>query len=848
MKTSLLEAGVLAGVLLLCLASPADRDRDRDDPFTRTEPRVEPVGFVEIPPDRGGEARYVTTGRRRAVAFRDGGVSITLRDRRRPAGDARAHGVRLDFEGAPGARPIGERPAPARVSAFRGPTAPSLCGARTFGRVAYRSLHPGVDVVFDRAADALKYTVRVAPGADPGRLVLRILGADRVTLTQDGALAIHTWVETLVDPAPVAWQEPGDGSRVSVAAAWELLPNEAGAARVRFCVGAHDPALPLVIDPTLPISLGFLGGAGEHFDGGASSLDEAVQDVEVGPDGCVYAAGWTTSTPDSFPVRVGPFVEPAGKRDAFVARLDPTGTRILWLGYIGGAERDEARALSVESRGGAVYVGGFTQSDEATFPVIGGPGETYGGQGDGWVARVRFDGSELEYCGYVGGSGTDLVTGVDADGFSGRLFVCGSTGAGGLPVTVGPDLVYNGSRDAFAGKVSLSGSSWIWLGYVGGIFDDGATSIVADGEGRAHVSGSTFSSEQTFPVRVGPDLTYNHPVPGFTQDGFVARVAADGRELEYCGYVGGLGFDAANAIALDASGRAYLTGTTLSDETTFPVRGGPFLVYRGATGILGDAFVAQVLTDGTDFGYAGYLGGAAGDTGLGIDASEAGDAFVTGLTLSADFPVTPDGTGETHRGDADAFLARVAPDGAFLSGGFVGGEREDAGNAIDFDGVASVLLGGSTRSSEATLPVLAGPDVTHNGGHPSQSEPGDGLLARYLVAGAPDVTVRLEPERSAVRPGETLRFRITVTNATDAPQAVSGWLEALRPDRAAFRGNPVAGPRGRTLPPRAEITREAELRIPPDAPQGDPFTLRAIVARDGVFPLHLAAFDFRVDP
>jgi hypothetical protein len=142
-------------------------------------------------------------------------------------------------------------------------------------------------------------------------------------------------------------------------------------------------------------------------------------------------------------------------------------------------------------------------------------------------------------------------------------------------------------------KVKADGTGLVYCGYIGGDSSDYANGIVVDKTGNAYVGGQTSSTETTFPVKTGPDLTYN----GSNYDAYVAKVRADGTGLVYCGYIGASGdsgpgqpTDKGIGIAVDQSGIAYVCGFTYSGETTFPVIIGPDLTYNGS----GDAFVAKV--------------------------------------------------------------------------------------------------------------------------------------------------------------------------------------------------------------------------------------------------------------
>ena len=173
----------------------------------------------------------------------------------------------------------------------------------------------------------------------------------------------------------------------------------------------------------------------------------------------------------------------------------------------------------------------------------------------------------------------------------GNAYVTGNTNSnqGSFPVTVGPDLTFNdiGFGDAFVAKVNAQGTALVYCGYIGGGQNDYAKGIAVDQFGNAYVTGDTHSDHKTFPVKVGPDVTYN----GGRTDAFIAKVNAQGTALVYCGYLGGgSDDDYGYGTAVDGTGNAYVTGRTASNEQTFPVKGGPGLTYNGG----GDAFVAKI--------------------------------------------------------------------------------------------------------------------------------------------------------------------------------------------------------------------------------------------------------------
>ncbi len=395
--------------------------------------------------------------------------------------------------------------------------------------------------------------------------------------------------------------------------------------------------------------------------------------------------------------------------------IDPA--MLFYAGYIGGSGTDRGYGIAVDAAGNAYVAGEAWWSP--TFPVTVGPDLSYnGGERDAFVAKVAADGSGLIYCGYIGGSWIDFGQGIAVDA-AGNAYVTGIVGSAeaSFPATIGPDLTFNGGgSDAFVAKVAADGTDLVYAGYIGGNDVDLGLGVAVDTAGNAYITGYTKSTEATFPVVVGPDLSYNDDTNTYG-DAFVAKVAANGSGLVYAGYIGGKWTDRGNGIAVDTAGNAYVTGETQSTETTFPMAIGPDLTYNGGGY---DAFVAKVAADGAGLVYGGFVGGSGWDYGNGIAVDTAGNAYVTGYTDSteATFPVAvgPDLT--YNGGNADAFVAKVAADGTGLTyAGYIGGSGDaDYGNGIAVDKAGNAYIAGETDSTEATFPVVAGPDLTHNGG------------------------------------------------------------------------------------------------------------------------------------
>jgi hypothetical protein len=384
----------------------------------------------------------------------------------------------------------------------------------------------------------------------------------------------------------------------------------------------------------------------------------------------------------------------------------------VYSGVIGGGDADQAFGIAVDSSGNA-YVAGEARSTAPSFPATVGPDLSFnGGLKDAFVAKVRADGTGFVYLGYIGGGGIDSATAVAVDA-AGNAYVAGITSSSDFPAIRGPGLTHNGGGDAFVTKVNAAGTGLVYSGFIGGAGDDVATGIAVDGAGNAYVAGRTSSDEASFLPKVGPGLTFN----GGTTDAFVAKVKSDGTGFVYLGYIGGAGDDVANAIAIDASGRAYVAGTTNSDETSFLPKVGPDLSFNGASSATTDAFVAKVKADGSGLVYLGYIGGAGDDQAHGIAVDSGGNAYVVGETTSDEvtFPVKM-GPDLVFNGGVDAFVAKIKADGTGLVyAGYIGGTADDVARGVRVDAAGNAYVTGFT-SSTTGFPIRVGPDLTYNGG------------------------------------------------------------------------------------------------------------------------------------
>ena len=372
--------------------------------------------------------------------------------------------------------------------------------------------------------------------------------------------------------------------------------------------------------------------------------------------------------------------------------IDPV---LSYATYLGGAGVDRAWAVAVDALGNA-YVAGDTRSPSITNR-LGQPFPGYvGGNdigGDAFVAKVNADGSGLAWLTYLGGSAADGAYALALDG-SGNVLVAGHTGSPDFPTTNAFQPKISGTHeprssiyqpDAFVAKLSASGSQLLYSTFLGGSGDDEALGLAVDAAGFAYVTGQ--SSSTNFPTTVGGLANQGG------DDAFVAKISPSGSTLVYAVTFGGQSVDSGEGIAVDALGRAIVTGLTSS--TNFPLV--KPLQSTNAGGY--DAFVSRLTADGSGFDFSTLLGGTGSDYGIRIQLDTSGRPVVVGQTYSADLPVT-NSVQSALGGGSDAFVARLTADlSAFDLVTYLGGDGMDAAWDVALDGMDNIYVAGLVNST-----------------------------------------------------------------------------------------------------------------------------------------------------
>ena len=546
-------------------------------------------------------------------------------------------------------------------------------GVPTYRGIVYRNLYPGIDMNYTGSDPKLKSEFRVAPGANASQIRLEYPDADGVFVDANGDLVVRTGAAELHEQAPVAYQE-SDGIRRPVEAGYRVLRGNT----VAFDLGDYDITQPLVIDPVISYST-YLGG----------TAMSGVTALAVDVAGSVYAAGWTEAI--DFPVSNAIQAVNRGGVDAFVFKLNPAGSTLLYATYLGGRGDDRAAGIAVDSSG-QIYLAGSTASTD--FPLASPIRLALGGSRDAFAVKLNAIGNLLVYSTYLGGTGYDAATAIALDA-GGNAYIAGDTQSTDFPRLSPVQSVFGGKTDAFVTRLTPAGAI-SFSTYLGGINDEHVGGVAVDASANIYLAGGTLSAN--FPVAAPIQA-----ISGGSQDAFVTKISTSPVTLVYSTYLGGTGGqvgspEQANAIAVDSAGSAYVAGVTNSGN--FPVTAGAFqTTFNGFQ----DAFVTKLNAAGSAKLYSTYVGSYSFDWASGLAIDSGGNAYLAGYTSSAGFPVVG-GVQAGFNGFYDAFVSKLNPLGNGLTfSTLYGGTGADVANAIAVDASGNMFVGGQTSSFD--LPV-----------------------------------------------------------------------------------------------------------------------------------------------
>lgn len=587
----------------------------------------------------------------------------------------------------------------------------------SFAQVESYAVYKNVDVVYYGRRGRLEYDIDAAPKTNPRKIRLELQYRDSalqalklhrarrpvLRLTRDGGIEIGTGKRILLLAPPVAYQPDSKArNRKRLVRCRYVIHRrhalgESVSAWISFRLGAYDHSAALIIDPVLSYST-FLGGSGNDV-ANAIALDSA---------GDAFIAG-KAGSPD-FPAPGA--IEPHGLgEDAFITKLSPDGSHVLYSTFLGGSGDDAATGIALDAAGN-IYVTGTT--DSKNFPLASAFQTAYRGNEDAFVAKISADGSKLVYSSYLGGSQYDAAAGIAVDG-AGNAYVAGITESVDFPTTPGAfqtvaastasTVCYAGGfqgcvSNAFVAKIASNGSlSYSTL--LGGHQSDDASGIAVDPAGDAYVVGSAGSDD--FPVTPGAYQT----AAAALSDAFVAKLSPDGTHLLYSTYLGGgppsddfPGYEnSGNAIAIDSTGAAFVTGTTESPDF-------PTTASSASEPTFHSTFVTKLHPAGCAVEYS-YKFSAIFPESISLDSH--GDAYVTGVTQEGTDLANPIQSScvNCQEGASKAFISEINSGGTALAfSTYLGGNSEDQGRGIAVDAGGNVFVAGETASTD--FPVLPG--------------------------------------------------------------------------------------------------------------------------------------------
>ncbi len=580
-----------------------------------------------------------------------------------------------------------------------------------YDAVRYREAQPGVDVMARQQDGHFEYDLLLKPDADLERIQIKVEGIEGMHLDGEGTLVLETALGPVRMPAPPSWEEGPSGAKSEIAVRYVLYGDD----RFGFDAPARRPGWGLVVDPGLVWSTSFgsqsavalaLSAQGSPIiagnDSGSNFLpttpgafsrtnsgrsdafvtqfsptgaalvystylggadSDRIEALALDAQGAATVTGMTYSS--DFPTTQGAFDESYnGNGDAFVARLSPSGAKLIYSTFLGGPGGDGGYAVAIDSQGSASVAGGASLS----FPTTSGAFDTtFNGPSydiDAFVARLSPLGSSLIYSTYLGGTNRDEVYAVAIDPL-GTVTVAGSTNSTDFPTTSNAfDTTYNGHTtysggsgkgDVFVTKIPKSGSVLIYSTYIGGSAGDLVHALALDKQGAATVAGETDSIN--FPTTRGAfDSTHNggtrsQHFPG--GDVFVTRLEPSGSGLVYSTFLGGVANEAAHDVVVDSLGAATITGHFWYAD--FPSTPGAFdTTPNGKVSV----FVSRLSPSGARLVYSTFLGGSGQDYAYALELDAHGVATVAGVTGSSDFPTTPGAYSRTI-GPVAAFVTRI---------------------------------------------------------------------------------------------------------------------------------------------------------------------------------------------
>jgi len=545
---------------------------------------------------------------------------------------------------------------------------------QTYSSVTAEDIYPGISARYYYDQDGLRYDIVLSPGADIGQMQIVFEGTDGLSINRKGELLLNTSLGKVVQKKLFAYQEK-DGKKNEVKCRFVIKDD----GKVGFISEWPDKTQQLIIDPLIYST--FIG---------STDLDQ-INDVAQDASGTLITGKTYTA---AYPTTTGAYdVSFNGYGDAFITKLNTTGTSLLFSTYLGGNSDDEGNSVAI-AQNGTIYFAGTTSS--ANFPVTSGVyDETFNHSSsthsDCCIAKLSENGNNLNWSTYFGGSyDSDFSSRIAIDQ-QGKPTLLGHTYSSDLYVSPGCyDNTFNGVSDVFIARFSSDASSVAFSTFVGGSDSDIGYDLYQDINSVMYVTGITSSGN--FPVTSGAyDNSYND-----FNDAFVFKINSNASSLVYSTYIGGNNMDIGLGIAVDANGNAIITGSTTSGD--YPVTNGAYSTAHSNMSY-SDVFVTKFTASGGSLSYSTFVGGYNDDCGNAVTIDGSGNAIVTGYSTSSDFPMVSYAYDNSHNGLEDVIVFKLNFTGtALLYSTFLGGSGSDTGTGLVIESGSNVFIAGNTGS------------------------------------------------------------------------------------------------------------------------------------------------------
>ncbi|MFO8052124.1 MAG: fibronectin type III domain-containing protein [Thermoplasmatota archaeon] len=635
------------------------------------------------------------------AAFQENGIIYDVSTFDTATGKVLGYAMEMEMVGARTENVEGMEPTGTEHNFFSGSDPDKWgIGAGSYGYIRYTEAWEGLDIKYYFRENSLKYDIISSPHSDISKAVFRVPEEVTIHLDDNG---LHLEFENglgLVEAPPIAFYDDAEGGMLG--SGFARLDEQSYTIELEN----RDPTRPVRVDPLVFST--FVGGMGTEYGYG---MDADGQDN-------VYMSGSTNSF--NFPVTSGAYQSTYDNQtDGYFCKLDSTGTSMDYATYFGGDKRDRIMDVALDSQGN-IWIAGDTNSPDIPTTANAYNTTLNGNAFDIMAAKFDPTGSNLIYSTYIGGTDDDRIQGRDSIAVNpeGYLVVVGNSFSSDYPTT--PDAIdsdFSGMMIRTKGILTMidgSSSDLKYSTYYGGTMMNMITSVALNEEGEIFMTGATqsmdfpttegaYMTEMTglmsgFVVRI--DLSLQSPVvystllggPGFsnfesiavddenayitgaTRDAeypitegayqnesngnnevFITKMNHNGSALVYSTFVGSEDNDHGHSIKVTEGGEACVVGYT--ESRYFPHM--DQYVYGLAEDYERESFMLKMNSEGDEMAYGALFGGQYSDIAYSLKLASNGDALITGVTGSPNFPVSDDAFEIDHQGSEDSFALRI---------------------------------------------------------------------------------------------------------------------------------------------------------------------------------------------